>query len=218
MSSNGNDMIDSVPSAQWAEFLERISMLATTKKSFAIAATLVFFIVLTRSGHFATAISAPDATIALLFLGGILLGRTSWLALMIVVAFLVDAYAIGIKGVSAYCVSPAYWGLVVTYAAVWGLGRWLAMRGEPFKILPFIATGLVASSMAFVLSNAFWYVFSGRFIDASAPEYMSMTEFSTRIAHYGLPYVGYAMMYLGIAWVAHKVITSLMAPSRIGNA
>jgi len=187
-------------------------MLATTKKSFAIAATLVFFIMLTRSGHFATAISLPDATIALLFVGGILLGRTSWLALMIVVAFLVDAYAIGFKGVSAYCVSPAYWGLVVTYAMVWGLGRWLTKRREPFKILPFVATGFVASSAAFVLSNAFWYVFSGRFAD------MSAMEFTTQIAHYALPYVGYAMMYLGIAWVAHKVFTSLIVPNRIGSA
>ncbi len=193
-------------------------MLATTKKSFAIAATLVFFIMLTRSGHFATAISVPDATIALLFVGGILLGRTSWLALMIAAAFLVDAYAIGIKGVSAYCVSPAYWGLVVTYAAVWGLGRWLAERGQPFKILPFVVTGFVAASAGFILSNVFWYAFSGRFIDVSAPEYMSATEFATRTAHYGLPYVGYTMMYLGIAWVAHKVITSLTLPSRIGNA
>ena len=187
-------------------------MLATTKKSFAIATTLAFFIMLTRSGHFATAISVPDATIALLFVGGILLGRTSWLALMIMVAFLVDAYAIGIKGVSAYCVSPAYWGLVITYAMVWGLGRWLAKRGEPFKMLPFVATGFVASSVAFVLSNAFWYAFSGRFTD------MSAMEFSTQIAHYGLPYVGYAMMYMGIAWVVHKAITSLIVPSRIGSA
>ena len=187
-------------------------MLATTKNSFATAVTLVFFIMLTRSGHFATAISLPDATIALLFVGGILLGRTSWLALMIVVAFLVDAYAIGVKGVSAYCVSPAYWGLVVTYAIVWGLGRWLAKRGEPFKILPFVVTGFVASSLAFAISNTFWYVFSGRFSN------MSAMEFTSRIAHYGLPYVSYAMMYLGIAWVVHKAISSLVLPTRIGSA
>jgi hypothetical protein len=187
-------------------------MLATTKNSFAIAFALIFFIALTRSGHFATAISLPDATIALMFVGGILLGRISWLALMIVAAFLVDAYAIGIKGVSDYCVSPAYWGLIFTYAAVWGSGRWLATRGQPFKVIPFLATGLLASSAAFVLSNAFWYVFSGRFTD------MPPLEFSTRIAHYGLPYVGYAMMYLGIAWVAHKTITLLTIPNRIGSA
>ena len=193
-------------------------MLATTKRSFAIAATLIFFIVLTRSGHFATAISLPDATIALLFMGGVLLRRASWLALMLIVALLVDAYAIGIKGVSAYCVSPAYWGLVATYAAVWGLGRWLAARGEPFKLLPFIATGFAASSMAFILSNVFWFAFSGRFVDVSAPEHMSAAEFSTRVAHYSLPYVGYAMMYLGIAWVAHRVITSVIVPGRIGSA
>lgn len=211
-------MIYAMHSAHRGGIIGRIAMLATTKKSFAIAATLIFFIVLTRSGHFATAISLPDATIALLFMGGLLLGRASWLALMIVVAFLVDAYAIGIKGVSAYCVSPAYWGLVVTYAAVWGLGRWLAAREQPFKLLPFVATGFVAANVAFILSNAFWYAFSGRFIAVSAPEYMSTSEFLTRIAHYAVPYVGYAMLYLGIAWVAHKIITTLIVPTRIGNA
>jgi hypothetical protein len=187
-------------------------MLATSKKSFAIAFTLIFFIALTRSGHFATAISLPDATIALLFVGGILLGRLSWLALMVIAAFLVDAYAIGIKGVSDYCVSPAYWGLIFTYATVWGLGRWLAISGQPFKVLPFLTTGLVASCAAFALSNTSWYVFSGRFAD------MPAIEFYARTAHYGLIYVGYAMMYLGIAWIAHKTITLLTIPNRIGSA
>lgn len=187
-------------------------MFAVTKNSVAIALSLVFFILLTRSGHFATAISLPDATIALLFVGGMLLGRAGWLLVMIIAAFLVDAYAIGIKGVSDYCMSPAYWGLIVTYAAVWGLGRWLAARGEAFKLLPYVATGFVASSVAFVLSNVFWYAFSGRFGE------MSVVEFSTKIAHYGVPYVGYAMMYLGIAWVAHKTIGILTTQGRIGKA
>ena len=86
------------------------------------------------------------------------------------------------------------------------------MRGQAFSLLPFIATGFAASSIAFVVSNAFWYAFSGRFND------MTVMEFSARIAHYGLPYVGYAMMYLGIAWVALAAIGSLSRQERIGNA
>lgn len=159
-----------------------------------LALLLLLAILITRGSHFGNAALLPDATLAALFLGGILLRRVGWLAAMMACAFVVDAYAIGFQGVSDYCMSPAYLGLIPTYAMVWYSGAWLARRSDAFTLLPLIFSGFVATSLAFMVSNIFWYQFSGRFAE------MSLIEFVSRVAQFYAPYVGYAVMYLGIAW------------------
>lgn len=173
------------------------------KKNFWLGLGLILAIFATRTQHFGSAIYLPDATLAVLFLGGLLIARSSWLALAIIAAFAMDAYAIGWKGVSDYCMSPAYWGLVPTYALVWGAGRWLAKRPQPFALLPYALAGWAAASVAFVVSNAFWFQFSGRFTD------MPVFDFVQRVSQYYTPYVGYALMYLGLAWLAYRFVASL---------
>lgn len=163
---------------------------------------LIAVILLTRMQHFGSSVYLPDATLAVLFVGGLLIPRTGWLALAIIAAFAMDAYALGWKGVSDYCMSPGYWGLIPTYALVWGAGRWLAKRENPFALLPYALFGWVAASVAFVLSNAFWYSFSDKVSS------MSILEFTQHVAQYYTPYVGYAMMYLGVAWVAYRFLAS----------
>jgi hypothetical protein len=163
-----------------------------------LALLLLLAILITRSSHFGNVALLPDATLAVLFLGGILLRRSGWLAAMIMCAFAVDIYAIGFNGVSDYCMSPAYLGLIPTYAMVWFSGAWLARRTDAFVLLPFIFSGFVATSLAFVLSNAFWYQFSGRFAE------MPLVEFASRIAQFYTPYVGFAVMYLGVAWAVRQ--------------
>lgn len=163
---------------------------------------LVAVILATRMQHFGSAVYLPDATLAVLFLGGLLVARTGWLGLAIVVAFGMDAYALGWKGVSDYCMSPGYWGLIPTYAMVWGTGRWLAKRQKPFALLPYALFGWAAASLAFVVSNAFWYSFSDKVTS------MPVLEFSQRIAQYYTPYVGYTLMYLGVAWIAYRFLAT----------
>jgi hypothetical protein len=172
-------------------------------KSFWQGAVLIGLILLTRMNHFGDNVYLPDATLAALFLGGLLITRTSWLALAIVVAFAMDFYAMGWKGVSEYCMSLGYWGLIPTYAAVWGAGRWLAKREQPFAALPYATVGWAAVSVAFVLSNAFWYSFSDK-VDT-----LTVVEFTQRIAKYYTPYVGFALMYLAAAWLVVKALPKL---------
>lgn len=169
-------------------------------------AGLIGLILLTRTNHFGDNVYLPDATLAVLFLGGLLIKRAGWLGLAIVAAFGMDFYALGFKGVSDYCMSLGYWGLIPTYAVVWGAGRWLAKREQPFAVMPYALTGWAASSVAFVLSNAFWYGFSDKV------NTLTIVEFSQRVAQYYMPYVGYAMMYLGVAWLLLKFVNS-QAPS-----
>lgn len=177
-------------------------MLAENKTSWWLAIALLAVIVLTRTQHFGSAVYLPDATLAVLFLGGLLVARSSWLGLALVVAFGMDAYALGWKGVSDYCMSPGYWGLIPTYAMVWGAGRWLARREKPFAALPYALFGWAAVSIAFVVSNAFWYAFSDKVTT------MPVSAFSAAVSAYYLPYAGYSLMYLALAWVAYGVLAS----------
>lgn len=177
-------------------------MYAKNNQPFWLGAGLLAVIFLTRMQHFGSAVYLPDATLAVLFLGGLLIARTSWLGLAIVAAFGMDAYAIGWKGVSDYCMSPGYWGLIPTYALVWGAGRWLTKREKPFALLPYALLGWAAASLAFVVSNAFWYSFSDRVSS------MPVLEFSQHVAQYYTPYVGYTLMYLGVAWVAYRFLAT----------
>ncbi len=180
-------------------------MFSLNNKGFWQGAVLIGLILLTRTNHFGDSVYLPDATLAVLFLGGLLIARSSWLALAIAVAFGMDFYALGFKGVSDYCMSLGYWGLIPTYAAVWGAGRWLAKRQQPFAAVPYALVGWAAVSVAFVLSNAFWYSFSDKV------KTLNIVEFSQRVAQYYTPYVGYAMMYLGVAWLVAKTVKVQMA-------
>jgi len=177
-------------------------MFSTKQASTWVSVILITLIVLTRTNHFGDSVYLPDATLAVLFLGGLMVARKSWLALAITVAFGMDFYALGYKGVSDYCMSLGYWGLIPTYALVWGSGRFLAKREQPFAITTYALFGWAAASVAFVLSNAFWYSFSDKVAT------MSVVEFSQHIAQYYTPYVGYAMMYLGVAWALSRVFSS----------
>lgn len=175
-------------------------MFTSKQNSILVGSILIALILLTRTNHFGDSVYLPDATLAVLFLGGLLITRSSWLGLAIIVAFGMDFYALGFKGISDYCMSLGYWGLIPTYALVWGAGRLLAKRNKPFAIMPYALFGWAAASVAFVLSNAFWYSFSDKVST------LSIFEFSQRVAQYYTPYVGYAMMYLGVAWVASRLV------------
>jgi len=178
-------------------------MFAQNKSQLWTGFGLIAVILLTRFNHFGSNVYLPDASLAVLFLGGMLITRTSWLGLALIAAFGMDFYAMGFKGISSYCMSFGYWGLIPTYAVVWGAGRLLAKREHPFALLPYALSGWVATSIAFVLSNAFWYAFSDKV------NTLTIVEFTERVARYYTPYVGYALMYLGIAWIAMRAARSL---------
>lgn len=171
-------------------------MSSKTQNSTLIGIALIALILLTRSSHFGTSFLLPDATLAALFLTGMLMRKVRWLAIAIAVAFAVDFYALGFAGVSDYCMSLGYWGLIPTYAMVWGAGRYLAKQTQPFALSVFVPAALLSTSLAFILSNAFWYAFSDKVST------LTVIEFSERVAQYYTPYISYTAFYLGVAWVA----------------
>ena len=116
------------------------------QKSLWIGSVLFAAILLTRSSHFGTSVALPDATLAVLFVGGLLRFNLRWLAATIAVAFAVDFYAIGIAAVSDYCMSLGYWGLIPTYAVVWAIGRFASKRKHPFALTTLVPASFISAS------------------------------------------------------------------------
>ena len=178
-------------------------MFSKPQNSTLMGMALIALILLTRSSHFGTSFLLPDATLAVLFLTGTLMKKVRWLAIAIAVAFAVDFHALGFAGVSDYCMSLGYWGLIPTYAMVWGVGRYITTQDQPFALSVFIPAAWVSTSLAFILSNAFWYKFSDKV------NTLTTVDFSQRVAQYYTPYLSYTMFYLGSAWLLHAVFQKI---------
>jgi hypothetical protein len=177
-----------------------------------IFAALAALMAATRFNHFGSAVSLPDASYAVFFLGGMYLAGTARLsvatfAALILEAGWIDYYATSVQGVSDWCMSPAYWFLIPTYAGLWMAGRWLVSRNamsarKPAEI-SLVRLGLTAwaaSTFAFVFSNATFYLFSGRYAEMSAAEY------TARVAQYYVSYVSMAMLYIACAVAVHVAV------------
>mgnify|MGYP003342184946 CR=1 FL=1 len=67
-------------------------MFSQNQKSFWIGFGFVLAILLTRSSHFGTSVALPDATLAVLFLGGLFRFNLRWLFATIALAFAIDFY------------------------------------------------------------------------------------------------------------------------------
>lgn len=179
-----------------------------------VVAALVSLMAMTRYSHFGSALTLPDASYAVFFLGGLLLGRVrgalAIFALLLVEASLVDFYAINFLNVSAWCMTSAYGFLVLAYASLWFVGRWYAPRhnltGKGLSGL--FAAAAAAGSLAFVISNVSFYLLAGYF------ENMSVIEYASRVTQYYGSYIGVALMYIGCAVLVQMVQAMLTAKVR----
>ena len=177
----------------------------TNMRSYGILAILALTMLATRFHHFGDALHLPDASLALFFIAGLGIATVWAFPLLIVEACAIDWVATSVGGVSDWCLSPAYWFLLPTYACLWFGGRWYAQRHvyAPRTLLPLTGSVIVTSSLAFIISNAGFYAFSGRF-----PE-MSWSEYAARVAQYYPPYVLIACAYIAAAVVGVVVWTTL---------
>jgi len=175
-----------------------------------VATGLVLLMAATRFNHFGSALTLPDASLAVFFLGGLYLASSLRASALLFAAFVllaggVDYYATAVRGVSDWCITPAYGSLIPAYASLWFAGHWFARRhateGKGLIWLAVAAWG--SSSLAFILSNAGFYLFSGYFAGLSAMEYAAQVS-----GYYG-SYVLVAMLYIGCATVAQMTFTML---------
>lgn len=186
----------------------------------------------TRSHHFAV---VPDASWAVFFIAGFYfssadagkavpsggtssrIGSLLAFALLMALAVLTDFFVIRDQGIdfwSHYCVSPAYWFLVPSYAALWFGGAWLRARSRGFHLRDLgllFASSIVAASVCYLVSNGSFY-----WISASVPA-RSFGGWIENLGDWYLPFVQTTLMYIGIAAALHAA-TVLAARSLVSAA
>lgn len=175
-------------------------------KTLSIFTALAALMAATRAYHFGTALHLPDASLAVFLLAGFYLPRWSF-PVLLVEAGLVDYLAINYGGVSGWCFSAGYWFLIPTYFVLWFGGRFYAARHQ-FSLRSlgeFAGIAFAATTVAFLISNAGFYLFADYFAEMSAMQY------GMQVAQYFLPYLQSAFLYLGIAALLHIGITTRAA-------
>ena len=183
--------------------MNALSKTLPSAKHFGIAVAITFFMLLTRGSHVLTAISLPDASLALFLLGGLFLKRAGWFAVFFVLATVIDFGAAALDPAQGFCLTNGYWGLIPAYGAMWLGGLWLSKKQDAFAAVPYAAVSLVTTMIAFVISTQTYYLFSGRFPNNGVMETMQ----------YGwdyLPsYLGFTAMYFAVVWLAVRGLRSV---------
>lgn len=168
-----------------------------------LAMLMVFLMLLTRGSHVLTHVSLPDASLALLLMGGLYLRKVVWFGFFIVLATLIDFGAAAVDSIQAFCLTPGYWGMLPTYAAMWFGGVWLSAQQDNLNIVKFSLVSLTATFTAFVISTQTYYLFSGRFPAEGLMESMQHGW------EYLPSYIGFTFMYLGVFWLMANVVKKM---------
>jgi hypothetical protein len=173
---------------------ERIAVLAL---AVAMAAT--------RIGHFAPV--APDASTAVFFLAGLLLGNPLWLLALLAEALVLDWTAIEIVGIEAVCVTAGYGMMIPAYASLWLAARLVrtADRLDALSLAKLVGACVVGVLVFFLLSNVGYY-FGGGF-DSS----MGLEEYARRVARYFPRYLGSTLFY-SAAGIALALLAARFSP------
>ena len=167
-----------------------------------IACALAALMAATRFHHFGSALQLPDASLAVFFLGGLYLRRALAFGAYAGLAALVDYMAIAHAGVSEWCVTPAYAFVLPAYGCLWWAGVWCSdQEGRGWR--RYMRSGgalLVATALAFLISNAGFYGLSGYFGE------LSLAEYAARVARYFPPYVASAAAYVAATMALEAAI------------
>lgn len=179
-------------------------MKQTSRQIWLLGMALAALMAATRMHHFASPLHLPDASLAVFLLAGFFIASPLFFAGLLLEAGSLDYVAITQLGVSDYCVTPAYWFLIPTYAVLWYAGRVYA-RGHQYSLQSlgrFAVLAFAAVNVAFVISNGAFYLFSVRF-----PE-LGFAEYTARVAQYYLPYVSGAALYLAPAALLYALFAT----------
>jgi len=171
-----------------------------------VGALLAAAMWLTRSHHFATLTSLPDASWAAFFVAGLLGTRWPVPAALLLNAVVIDYLAL-LGGVSDYCVTPAYPFLAPTYFALWAAGSWAALQ-PPASARSIARTALalaIGVAAAFLISNASFYALAGYF-DA-----MPALRYAESVARYFPSFLESTAIYTLVAVLVSFAWRSLRA-------
>ncbi|MHB1145945.1 MAG: hypothetical protein ACYCZS_13715 [Thiobacillus sp.] len=176
----------------------------TTRQQISIVAALALLMLFTRSHHWASIHSLPDASWAIFFLLGVYV-RALWVVPALIAASVaIDYVAITWGGVSDFCVSPAYWLLIPAYLALFAGGRFYA-RGHSLSLLGLFRLAGVALTVVVIaelFTSGGFYFFSGRFAEPT------LAGFIPRFEKYFPHMLGTFALYLGLAATVHVALAA----------
>ena len=175
-----------------------------SRRSMLIGLSLAVLMAATRMHHFGSALHLPDASLAVFLLAGFFIARPLLFAGLLLEAGALDYVAIAHLGVSDYCVTPAYWFLIPTYAVLWYAGRYYA-RIHQYSLRSlgvFAGLSVAALSAAFLISNGAFYLFSDRY------PAMGMAEYAARVAQYYSQYLAGGLLYLVCAAALYALLAA----------
>lgn len=177
--------------------------MSQTTKHLAIAAAITFLMLLTRGSHVLTSVALPDASLALLLIGGLYLRKAAWFGLFVVLATAIDFGAAAVDSLQGFCLTDGYWGMLPAYAAMWLAGFWLSKQSNSFDAFKYTVAGFLATLLAFIISTQTYYLFSGRFPEKGVIE-------SLQHGWEYLPsYMSFTAMYLLAFWALAKTLPKL---------
>ena len=175
---------------------------------------LALVMMATRSHHFG---AIPDASWAVFFVAGFYLrGSVRWaFPLLMALAVAVDWAVIRSQGLdfwSHYCVSPAYWFLLPSHAALWFGGAWPRARYQGLharELGLLAASAALATAACYLLSNGSFY-----WISPNVPS-RSFDGWIGNLGDWFVPFMQTTLAYIAAAAVLH-VATTVAAKSLRG--
>ncbi len=175
-----------------------------SQRSVLIGLVLAALMAATRMHHFGSALHLPDASLAVFLLAGFFIASPLLFAGLLLEAGALDYAAIAHLGVNDYCVTPAYGFLIPTYAVVWFAGRYYArIHQQSWRSLGiFSGIAFAAVSVAFIISEGAFYLFSGR------QPGMGLAEYGAQMAQYFPLYMTGALLYLACVAALYVALTA----------
>lgn len=167
---------------------------------------LAAWMLMTRLPDLSQLVHLRDASMAVFFIGGLLLGRAWGFAVLLALAVGIDMLVFARVDALHLCFTPAYAFLLPAYALLWWAGRALARTSAQRQLAApgFLALGLVVGLAAalgsFLLSNGSFYLFSGAFAE------LSLGGFGSQFLRYAPSFVG-----MGVGWIALGLLTCALA-------
>ena len=171
---------------------------ADTRARTVVAVALAVLMAATRIHHFGVGAILPDASVAVFFLAGMLLGRPMVLVAFIVEAAILDQLAFTLAGVSDWCFTPAYAALPPAYGVLYFAG-WASRTlfgAEPERLLRLAANLFIGIVGFFVISNLGFWAASGYFSG------MPIGEYAAAVTKYLPPYLATGFAYSAAFLVA----------------
>jgi hypothetical protein len=163
---------------------------------------LLALMALTRTEYPGISFIIPDASWAVFMLAGFFLSKPLFFAIFALTAWGIDLYAFRTDLAAAYCLTPGYASLVLTWMALW-FGGWLVNAQMKNAVLRLTLITLPTVIVAFVLSNMGYYLFS------SYGETMTLAAYSQAVLKYLPMYLASTAAYVALVGSLATALNSL---------